>query len=55
VTLFAPSKWAEKVVTAKSRGSSNCPSGPGEYLFEIVLRRYETCSTMMTSNRPLED
>jgi hypothetical protein len=26
-----------------------------EYLFEIVLRRYETRSTMVTSNRPLED
>jgi DNA replication protein DnaC len=23
--------------------------------FEIVMRRYETRSTMMTSNRPLED
>jgi len=27
----------------------------GEFLFEIVMRRYETRSTMMTSNRPLED
>ena len=27
----------------------------GEYLFEIVMRRYEIPSTMMTSNRPLED
>jgi len=27
----------------------------GEYLFEIILRRYETRSTIMTSNRPLED
>jgi len=27
----------------------------GEYLLEIVMRRYETKSTMMTSNRPLED
>ncbi len=27
----------------------------GECLFEIILRRYETRSTMMTSNRPLED
>ena len=25
------------------------------YLFEIIMRRYETRSTMMTSNRPLED
>jgi DNA replication protein DnaC len=27
----------------------------GEFLFEIILRRYEIRSTMMTSNRPLED
>jgi hypothetical protein len=27
----------------------------GEFLFEIVMRRYEKRSTMMTSNRPLED
>jgi hypothetical protein len=26
-----------------------------EFLFEIVMRRYETRSTMMTSNRPLEE
>jgi DNA replication protein DnaC len=31
------------------------PKRSGEYLFEIVMRRYETRSTMMTSNRPLED
>ena len=34
---------------------ATCPSGRGEYLFEIIMRRYETRSTMMTSNRPLED
>lgn len=27
----------------------------GEFLFEIVMRRYEVRSTVMTSNRPLED
>ena len=31
------------------------PKRSGECLFEIILRRYETKSTMMTSNRPLED
>ena len=31
------------------------PKRSGEYLFEIILRRYETRSTMMTSNRPLQD
>ena len=27
----------------------------GEFLFEVIMRRYETRSTVMTSNRPLED
>jgi len=27
------------------------PKRSAEYLFEIILRRYETKSTMMTSNR----
>ena len=31
------------------------PRRSGEVLFEIVMRRYETRSTIMTSNRPLED
>jgi hypothetical protein len=30
------------------------PRRSGEVLFEIIMRRYETRSTMMTSNRPLE-
>ncbi|MGE5191565.1 MAG: IS21-like element helper ATPase IstB, partial [Deltaproteobacteria bacterium] len=36
-------------------GMKNLPKQSGEYLFEIVMRRYETRSTIMTSNRPLED
>ena len=36
-------------------GIKQLPRKSGEYLFEIVMRRYETRSTMMTSNRPLED
>ena len=36
-------------------GMKNLPRQSGEILFEIVMRRYETRSTMMTSNRPLED
>ena len=36
-------------------GKKQLPKRSGECLFEIVLRRYETRSTMMTSNRPLED
>jgi hypothetical protein len=27
----------------------------GEYLFEIIMRRYENRSTIMTSNRPIEE
>ena len=36
-------------------GMKNLPKHGGEFLFEIIMRRYETRSTMMTSNRPLED
>lgn len=36
-------------------GMKTLPKKSGEVLFEIILRRYETRSTMMTSNRPLED
>ena len=27
----------------------------GEYLLEVIMRRYENRSTIMTSNRPLEE
>lgn len=36
-------------------GMKNLPKRSGEFLFEIIMRRYETRSTIMTSNRPLED
>jgi DNA replication protein DnaC len=36
-------------------GMKNLPKRSGEFLFEVVMRRYETRSTMMTSNRPLQD
>jgi DNA replication protein DnaC len=36
-------------------GMKQLPKRSGEYLFEVVMRRYETRSTVMTSNRPLED
>jgi DNA replication protein DnaC len=36
-------------------GLKQLPKHSGEYLFEIVLRRYENRSTIMTSNRPLEE
>lgn len=36
-------------------GMKNLPRHSGEVLFEIIMRRYETRSTLMTSNRPLQD
>jgi DNA replication protein DnaC len=36
-------------------GMKQLPRRSGECLFEVVMRRYKTRSTMMTSNRPLED
>ena len=36
-------------------GMKQLPKRSGEYLFEIIMRRYENRSTMMTSNRPFED
>jgi DNA replication protein DnaC len=36
-------------------GMKQLPKRSGECLFEIILRRHEVRSTMMTSNRPLED
>jgi DNA replication protein DnaC len=36
-------------------GMKQLPKRSGEFLFEIIMRRYELKSTMMTSNRPLED
>jgi len=36
-------------------GMKELPRRSGETLFEIIMRRYETRSTVMTSNRPLED
>jgi len=36
-------------------GMKQLPKRSGEYLFEIVMRRHETRSTVMTSNRPIQD
>ena len=36
-------------------GMKQLPKRSGECLFEIILRRHELRSTMMTSNRPLQD
>lgn len=36
-------------------GIKQLPKRSGEYLFEIIMRRHQLKSTVMTSNRPLED
>ena len=36
-------------------GMKQLPKRSGECLFEIILRRHQLRSTMMTSNRPLQD
>ena len=36
-------------------GLKHLPPRAGEYLFEVIMRRYENRSTMMTSNRPIEE
>jgi len=36
-------------------GLKKLPLQSGEYLFEIIMRRHELRSTIMTSNRPLEE
>ena len=36
-------------------GMKKLPKRSGEFLFEIIMRRHELRSTMMTSNRPLQD
>ena len=36
-------------------GLKELPRKSGEYLFEIIMRRHENRSTLMTSNRPIEE
>ncbi|MCI0405787.1 MAG: IS21-like element helper ATPase IstB, partial [candidate division Zixibacteria bacterium] len=44
-----------ELVIIDDMGLKQLPKHSGEYLLEVVLRRYENRSTIMTSNRPLED
>ncbi len=34
---------------------ASCPLTAAEELLEIIMRRYERTSTMLTSNRPVDD
>jgi DNA replication protein DnaC len=59
-TLEGPDRILSKylkpdLLIVDDMGMKNLPRQSGELLFEIIMRRYETRSTMMTSNRPLED
>ncbi len=36
-------------------GMKQLPKRSGEYHFEVIMRRYENRSTLMTSNRPIEE
>lgn len=36
-------------------GLKALPKHSGEYLLEVIMRRYENRSTIMTSNRPIQD
>lgn len=43
------------VLIIDDMGMKVLPKRSGEYLFEIIMRRHEVRSTLMTSNRPLEE
>jgi DNA replication protein DnaC len=43
------------LVIIDDMGLKALPKHSGEYLLEVVMRRYENHSTIMTSNRPLEE
>ena len=36
-------------------GMKQLPKKSGEFMFEVIMRRHEVRSTVMTSNRPTED
>ena len=44
-----------ELVINDDMGLKQLPKHSGEYLLEVIMRRYENRSTIMTSNRPLEE
>jgi len=36
-------------------GLKQLPARSGEHLFEVIMRRYENRSSILTSNRPIEE
>ena len=45
--------WSSTLID--DMGLKILPQKSGEILLEIIMRRYENRSTMMTSNRPIEE
>jgi DNA replication protein DnaC len=43
------------LVIIDDMGLKQLPKHSGEYLLEVIMRRYENRATIMTSNRPLEE
>jgi len=43
------------LVIIDDMGLKQLPKRSGEYLFEVIMRRYENRATIMTSNRPIEE
>ena len=43
------------LIIVDDMGMKQLPKQSGEYLFEVIMRRHENRSTIMTSNRPIED
>src|SRR5882672_2921831 len=43
------------LVIIDDMGLKSLPKHSAEYLLEVIMRRYENRSTIMTSNRPLEE
>lgn len=57
---FEPEKLLNKylkpdLLIIDDMGLKQLPARAGEHLFEVIMRRYELRSTLMTSNRPIED
>jgi DNA replication protein DnaC len=44
-----------ELVIIDDMGLKSLPKHSAEYLLEVIMRRYENRSTIMTSNRPLEE
>jgi DNA replication protein DnaC len=55
--------WSEPVselasmdlLVLEDLGLKTIPAGGAEYLLEVFFRRYEKASTIVTTNRPIED